>query len=121
MAKSKAKAKAKPPVKASAKVKNKDKDTVKAKAGPMRPAPAHGYLLDEQIGFRLRRAHQRATVIFNDLMADFDVTPTQFAALAKLSFLTHLGGDMQGAQLVSERQQSCAFARQHHDLRRRHR
>ena len=46
-----------------------------------------GYDLDEQVGFRLRRAHQRATEIFNDVMGRFDVTPTQFAALAKLDDL----------------------------------
>ena len=47
--------------------------------------PAHGgYVLENQIGFRLRKAHQRATVLFHDTLAQFDVTPTQFAALAKL-------------------------------------
>jgi DNA-binding MarR family transcriptional regulator len=42
------------------------------------------YVLEEQVGFHLRRAQQRATDIFNDVMAEFGVTPTQFAALAKL-------------------------------------
>ncbi len=42
------------------------------------------YLLDEQIGFLLRKAHQRASDIFNATMSKFDITPTQFAALAKL-------------------------------------
>ena len=42
------------------------------------------YLLDEQIGFLLRKAHQRASDIFNAVMGQFDITPTQFAALAKL-------------------------------------
>ena len=32
----------------------------------------------------LRRAHQKATSIFNAVMGEFGVTPTQFAALAKL-------------------------------------
>ena len=32
----------------------------------------------------LRRAHQKATGIFNAVMGEFGVTPTQFAALAKL-------------------------------------
>jgi MarR family transcriptional regulator, lower aerobic nicotinate degradation pathway regulator len=55
-----------------------------------------GYVLEDQIGFHLRRAHQRATSIFNDVMAPFDVTPTQFAALAKIDDLgavsqTYLG------------------------------
>jgi DNA-binding MarR family transcriptional regulator len=48
------------------------------------PQGPEGYRLEDQVGFRLRRAHQRASVIFNDVMSRFDVTPTQFAALAKL-------------------------------------
>ena len=43
-----------------------------------------GYRLEAQIGFVLRRAHQKATGIFNAVMGEFGVTPTQFAALAKL-------------------------------------
>ena len=42
------------------------------------------YRLEAQIGFVLRRAHQKATGIFNAVMGEFGVTPTQFAALAKL-------------------------------------
>jgi MarR family transcriptional regulator, lower aerobic nicotinate degradation pathway regulator len=45
------------------------------------------YVLEDQVGFHLRRAHQRATGIFNDIMAPYDVTPTQFAALAKIDEL----------------------------------
>lgn len=41
------------------------------------------YCLDEQIGFILRRAHQRHTAIFAREIAG-DLTPTQFAALARL-------------------------------------
>lgn len=51
---------------------------------PPRVRQAGDYALEEQVGFQLRRAHQRATTIFNDIMAQFDVTPTQFAALAKI-------------------------------------
>jgi DNA-binding MarR family transcriptional regulator len=42
------------------------------------------YRLEEQVGFILRRVHQRATDMFNTVMAGFDITPRQFAALAKL-------------------------------------
>jgi MarR family transcriptional regulator, lower aerobic nicotinate degradation pathway regulator len=42
------------------------------------------YRLEPQIGYVLRRAHQRATQIFNAVMGEFRVTPTQFAALAKI-------------------------------------
>jgi MarR family transcriptional regulator, lower aerobic nicotinate degradation pathway regulator len=41
------------------------------------------YVLDQQIGYVLRQANQRHTTIFASLMAD-DLTPTQWAALAKL-------------------------------------
>ncbi len=44
-------------------------------------APA--YALDQQVGFLLRQAQQRHTAIFARLMPD-DVTPTQWATLAKL-------------------------------------
>ncbi len=57
------------------------------------PAPGNGaanaaavksYVLEDQIGFVLRRAHQHATEIFNAVMDGFDLTTTQFAALSKL-------------------------------------
>jgi len=41
------------------------------------------YILEDQIGFIMRLANQRHTGIFADLMGD-DITPTQFATLAKL-------------------------------------
>lgn len=40
------------------------------------------YQLEDQIGFKLRLANQRHLEIFNQRMPD--ITPTQFAALAKL-------------------------------------
>ena len=45
------------------------------------------YVLEHQVGFLLRCAHQRATEVFNCVMAPFAVTPTQFAALAKIDDL----------------------------------
>jgi MarR family transcriptional regulator, lower aerobic nicotinate degradation pathway regulator len=43
------------------------------------------YVLEEQVGHLLRRAHQRATAIFlAELGEQFDLTPTQYAALVKL-------------------------------------
>ena len=42
------------------------------------------YILDEQVGYLLRLAGQRHAAIFHRL-APFDLTPTQFAALAKLA------------------------------------
>ena len=43
-----------------------------------------GYALEEQVGFLLRRAHQRHAAIFLETMAAHDLTPTQFAALVKI-------------------------------------
>jgi DNA-binding MarR family transcriptional regulator len=49
-----------------------------------RPA-INGYVLEQQIGHLLRRAHQRATGIFvTELGGSYGVTPTQYAALVKL-------------------------------------
>ncbi len=49
---------------------------------------AEGYILEAQIGHLLRRAHQRATAIFLAELGEAQgVTPTQFAALVKLSDL----------------------------------
>ncbi|QPC86138.1 MarR family transcriptional regulator [Mesorhizobium sp. NBSH29] len=44
--------------------------------------PARDYQLQDQIGFVLRKAHQRHVAIFAAAIAD--LTPPQFAALAKL-------------------------------------
>ena len=42
------------------------------------------YRLERQIGHILRRAHQRASAIFMTEFAAHELTPTQFAALAKI-------------------------------------
>jgi len=42
------------------------------------------YILDDQIGFVLRQAYQRNSVLFGELFSD-ELTPTQWAAIAKLS------------------------------------
>jgi MarR family transcriptional regulator, lower aerobic nicotinate degradation pathway regulator len=44
---------------------------------------ANTYRLDQQVGFLLRRAHQRHTAIFGERMPA-GLTPTQFSALARL-------------------------------------
>ena len=63
----------------------------KARRKPVEDADAleraAAYVLEEQVGFLLRCAHQRATEDFNAVMGRFAVTPTQFAALAKLDDL----------------------------------
>ncbi|HEV2551845.1 MAG TPA: MarR family transcriptional regulator [Stellaceae bacterium] len=54
--------------------------------GPIvRQRAIDGYVLEQQIGHLLRRAHQRATGIFiAELGGSHRVTPTQYAALVKL-------------------------------------
>jgi len=42
------------------------------------------YRLEAQVGYLLRRAHQRATAIFLAAFGDTQITPTQWAALVKL-------------------------------------
>jgi DNA-binding MarR family transcriptional regulator len=44
-----------------------------------------GYVLDEQVGFLMRRAQQRHVAIFQRIMGDDGPTSTQFAAMVKLS------------------------------------
>ena len=56
--------------------------TLKARAGS--PAGQDGYRLDSQVGFLLRKAHQRHTSIFAQNIP-LGLTPTQFAALVKLA------------------------------------
>jgi DNA-binding MarR family transcriptional regulator len=41
------------------------------------------FLLEDHVGFLLRKAHQRHAAIFLDLAAEHGLTPTQFAALNK--------------------------------------
>lgn len=48
-------------------------------------AAEDGYKVEAQIGFLLRKAHQRASEIFHQVMARHDVTPTQFTTLVKLA------------------------------------
>lgn len=48
-------------------------------------AAAPDYVLDEQVGFLMRRAQQRHIAIFQRIMGDDGPTPTQFAAMSKLS------------------------------------
>jgi DNA-binding MarR family transcriptional regulator len=45
----------------------------------------NGYRVEAQIGHLLRRAHQRATSIFQETLDDPSLTPTQFAALMRLT------------------------------------
>src|ERR1700727_528856 len=58
------------------------KKGVSAKPSPKPPRPA--YILEEQIGFILRQVWQRHATIFARVIG-INLTPTQWAALAKLT------------------------------------
>ncbi len=47
--------------------------------------PGRRYVLGDQVGHLLRRAHQRATQIFLEGFEPAALTPTQWAALARLA------------------------------------
>lgn len=54
------------------------------------------YAVEQQVGYLLRRAHQRHTALFQEAMAALELTPTQFTALVKIVELgrvtqNHLG------------------------------
>lgn len=46
---------------------------------------ASDYVLDEQVGHLLRRAHQRHAAIFLEMIDDAQLTPLQFGAIMKLA------------------------------------
>jgi DNA-binding MarR family transcriptional regulator len=48
------------------------------------------YRVERQIGYLLRRAHQRATAVFQATIGDPDITPTQYTSLVKLHELGEL-------------------------------
>jgi DNA-binding MarR family transcriptional regulator len=56
-------------------------------------------VLDDQIGFLLRRAHQRHTVLFSERMPK-DLTPTQFSALARLLERGALSQNLLGREIA---------------------
>ena len=55
-----------------------------------------GYVLEDQVGHLLRRAHQRHAAIFQNHIGDAQVTPLQFAALVKLRDLGEVSQNLLG-------------------------
>ena len=60
------------------------------------------YRLEDQVGFVLRKAHQRASEIFLDVMSEFDVTPTQFSVLIRLEELGPCSQNFLGRQAAMD-------------------
>lgn len=63
-------------------------------------AEQHRYHVDEQIGFLLRKAGQRHVAIFTAHIAD--LTPPQFAALAKLGHVGETSQNQLGALVAMD-------------------
>ena len=66
-------------------VARKDKETKPASGPVSRP-----YRIEEQVGYLLRRSHQRASAIFQVTIGDPNITPTQYSSLVKLHEYTEL-------------------------------
>jgi DNA-binding MarR family transcriptional regulator len=49
------------------------------------PASSRPYRIEEQIGYLLRCAHQRASSIFQTTIGDPTITPTQYCSMVKLN------------------------------------
>lgn len=62
--------------------------------------PEDGYRLQDQVGFVLRKAHQRHVAIFAARIGD--LTPPQFAALAKLADVGETSQNQLGALIAMD-------------------
>jgi MarR family transcriptional regulator, lower aerobic nicotinate degradation pathway regulator len=60
------------------------------------------YKLDDQVGFLLRRAYQRASANLIDKIGTYDLTPAQFAALARLYERTKVSQNLLGRLVAME-------------------
>jgi len=60
------------------------------------------YLLEQQAGHLLRRAHQRHTAIFQEIQGDSQLTPLQFAALVKLRDLGEVSQNQLGRLIAMD-------------------
>ena len=67
----------------------------------MQTTEKQNYKLDQQVGFLLRKASQRNSEIFSDLMFP-ELTPTRFAAIAKLSEMGPLSQNELGRQTAMD-------------------
>src|SRR5215475_1129710 len=54
------------------------------------------YRIEEQVGYLLRRAHQRASSIFQTTIGDPNITPTQYSSMVKLSEYGELSQNLLG-------------------------
>lgn len=64
-------------------------------------ATSDRYLLDQQVGFLLRKANQRHTAIFANRITD-DLTTTQWAALAKIHEIGSCSQNQLGREIAMD-------------------
>lgn len=64
-----------------------DRSPIRSERADKEPLTSTPYRLEEQVGFKLRKVLQKNTEIFNEVMSGFELTPMQFAILAKLDDL----------------------------------
>ncbi len=57
---------------------------------------SRSYRIEEQVGYLLRRAHQRASAIFQVGIGDPNITPTQYSSMVKLNEYTELSQNLLG-------------------------
>ncbi|MBI3196997.1 MAG: winged helix-turn-helix transcriptional regulator [Rhodospirillales bacterium] len=54
------------------------------------------YHIEEQVGYLLRRAHQRASAIFQVSIGDPNITPTKYSSMVKLNEYKELSQNLLG-------------------------
>ena len=74
-------------------MRNIAKKQVEPKAATNAPRP---YRIEDQVGYLLRRAHQRASSIFQTTIGDPNITPTQYSSMVKLHEYTELSQNLLG-------------------------
>lgn len=74
-------------------MRNIAKKQVELKAATSAPRP---YRIEDQVGYLLRRAHQRASSIFQTTIGDPNITPTQYSSMVKLHEYTELSQNLLG-------------------------
>ena len=57
---------------------------------------SRAYRIEEQVGYLLRRAHQRASAIFQVGIGDPNITPTKYSSMVKLNEYTELSQNLLG-------------------------
>jgi MarR family transcriptional regulator, lower aerobic nicotinate degradation pathway regulator len=61
-----------------------------------------GFLVEDHVGFLLRRAHQRHVALFLEIAGHHGLTPTQFAALFKAVELGHVTQNLLGRLIAMD-------------------